>query len=267
MSANLAPHHPPSRHRLQVFGPLCGSLREFCTHCDPHSGPSRAERRKRNWQPAEGLGGDIKGRRPLAGPGGGAQLQQLTNAVAADLPSRPDAQHQQRAWPWSRMRRSNAAKSPGLPPMALIRRKLDSRIQSFLGCAHKSDSQSPPVLLGNVFRCRSVRGANMRCVCVRSLVGVLAIWALPIVGFGARRHSDRYSDRYHRRSTARRDHHRSSRGDGEQLRGCDRRKRRLPAPLKNGPLPGRRSTRRVFQRHAQPAWRYWWDSGSSSTSR
>jgi hypothetical protein len=51
-----------------VLGPLCGSLREFCTHCDPHSGPRRAERAQETLcQPAEGLRGDIKGRSPLAG--------------------------------------------------------------------------------------------------------------------------------------------------------------------------------------------------------
>ena len=50
------------------LGPLCGSLREFCTHCDPHSGPRRAERAQETLcQPAERLRGDIKGRSPLAG--------------------------------------------------------------------------------------------------------------------------------------------------------------------------------------------------------
>jgi len=50
------------------IGPLCGPEREFRTHCArPHSGPSRAKRGKRYWQPAEGLRGDIKGRSPLAG--------------------------------------------------------------------------------------------------------------------------------------------------------------------------------------------------------
>jgi hypothetical protein len=45
------------------FGPLCGPKREFCTRCvRPHSGPSRAKRGKRHWQPVKGLGGDIKGR-------------------------------------------------------------------------------------------------------------------------------------------------------------------------------------------------------------
>jgi hypothetical protein len=39
------------------IGPLCGSLREFCTRCDPHNGPRRAERAKRFWQPAKGSEG------------------------------------------------------------------------------------------------------------------------------------------------------------------------------------------------------------------
>jgi hypothetical protein len=37
-----------------IVGPLCGSSREPCTRCAPHSGPRRAERAKKNWQPAKG---------------------------------------------------------------------------------------------------------------------------------------------------------------------------------------------------------------------
>ena len=58
---------PAALRALARSGPLCGSLREFCTDSDPHSGPSRAKRDKRYWQPAKGLRGDIKRRSPLAG--------------------------------------------------------------------------------------------------------------------------------------------------------------------------------------------------------
>src|SRR6058998_3713560 len=35
------------------FGPLCASVREFCTRCVPHSGPRRAERARKYWKPAK----------------------------------------------------------------------------------------------------------------------------------------------------------------------------------------------------------------------
>jgi hypothetical protein len=41
-----------------------GSLREFRTRCNSHSGPGRAERAKRYWQPAKGLRGNIRGGAP-----------------------------------------------------------------------------------------------------------------------------------------------------------------------------------------------------------
>src|SRR5258706_15293481 len=47
----------------RYLGPLCGSLREFCTRCDRHSGPRRAERAKRHWRPAKGSAG-YQGRSP-----------------------------------------------------------------------------------------------------------------------------------------------------------------------------------------------------------
>lgn len=48
-------------------GPLFGSTREFHTRCvRPHSGPSRAERGKRYWQPGKGSG-EILSAEPLAG--------------------------------------------------------------------------------------------------------------------------------------------------------------------------------------------------------
>ena len=45
-----------------MIEPLCGSMRESCTRCDPHSGPRRAKRAKRYWalwgyQAAEPLAG------------------------------------------------------------------------------------------------------------------------------------------------------------------------------------------------------------------
>jgi outer membrane protein assembly factor BamD len=50
-----------------MFGPLCGSLREFRTRCDPHSGPRAREARQRDTgEPAKGLCADTKGQRPLA---------------------------------------------------------------------------------------------------------------------------------------------------------------------------------------------------------
>ena len=52
---------------MTMIGPLCAPLREFCTRCAPHSGPSRAERGKRYWRPAKGLRGNIKGLSLLAG--------------------------------------------------------------------------------------------------------------------------------------------------------------------------------------------------------
>jgi hypothetical protein len=69
------------RHVQWVPGPLYGSKREFRTRCVatqlgeprvasvsvPYSGPSRAQRGQRYWEPAKGLRGDIKGRSPLAG--------------------------------------------------------------------------------------------------------------------------------------------------------------------------------------------------------
>jgi hypothetical protein len=52
---NCSPHWT-----ISGTGPLCGSLREFCTHCDPHSGPRRAERAQETLrQPAEGLRAEI----------------------------------------------------------------------------------------------------------------------------------------------------------------------------------------------------------------
>src|SRR5262245_42157282 len=44
---------PPMKRMLR--GPLYGSLREVCSYRDTHSGPSRAERGKRRWQPAKRL--------------------------------------------------------------------------------------------------------------------------------------------------------------------------------------------------------------------
>jgi hypothetical protein len=69
LSVGLFEVLPKRGHPLGCgLGPLCGSLREFRTHCDPHSGPRRAERAQETLcQPAEGLRGDIKGRSPLAG--------------------------------------------------------------------------------------------------------------------------------------------------------------------------------------------------------
>ena len=52
--------------RLAALGPLCGSLREFRTRCDAPSGPRRAKRAKRDWQPAKGTAG-ISRAEPLAG--------------------------------------------------------------------------------------------------------------------------------------------------------------------------------------------------------
>jgi inner membrane protein len=49
-----------------LIGPLCGSSREFCTRCDPQSGPRRAERARRYWQPGKGSAG-IPRAEPLAG--------------------------------------------------------------------------------------------------------------------------------------------------------------------------------------------------------
>jgi polyferredoxin len=40
-----------------MAGPLSGSFRESCSRCDPLSGPSRAERGRRYWQPVEGSAG------------------------------------------------------------------------------------------------------------------------------------------------------------------------------------------------------------------
>jgi dolichyl-phosphate-mannose-protein mannosyltransferase len=40
-----------------ALGPLCGSLREVCARRGSHSGPGRAERAKRYWQPAKGVAG------------------------------------------------------------------------------------------------------------------------------------------------------------------------------------------------------------------
>jgi hypothetical protein len=65
--ANAFSRTAPEWHAPDAIGPLCGSLREFCTRCAPHSGPRRAKRAKRYWQPAKGRCGDIKGRSPLAG--------------------------------------------------------------------------------------------------------------------------------------------------------------------------------------------------------
>ena len=53
---------------VRAAGPLCGPERKFRSRCArPRSGPSRAKRGKRYWQPAKGLRGDINGRSFLAG--------------------------------------------------------------------------------------------------------------------------------------------------------------------------------------------------------
>jgi invasion protein IalB len=64
------------------FGPLCTSLREFRTRCRSHSGPGRAERAKRDWKPAGGLCGDLKGQSP---PAGSLVPSIVTIAVGAGL--------------------------------------------------------------------------------------------------------------------------------------------------------------------------------------
>src|SRR5262245_55125975 len=65
-----------------LIGPLCGPEREFRTRCvRPHSGPSRAERGRRRWRPAEGLRRDIKWRSSLAG------VVALSAIVAAQTPA------------------------------------------------------------------------------------------------------------------------------------------------------------------------------------
>jgi hypothetical protein len=67
--------------RPMLFGPLCASLRKFCTCSDPHSGPGRATRPEAGvpsapacavgWKEilaaSQGLRRDIKGRSPWAG--------------------------------------------------------------------------------------------------------------------------------------------------------------------------------------------------------
>jgi hypothetical protein len=53
--------------RNGLSGPLCASLREFCTPCGRMAVPAARSAAKRDCQPAEGLRRDIKGRGPLAG--------------------------------------------------------------------------------------------------------------------------------------------------------------------------------------------------------
>jgi outer membrane receptor for ferrienterochelin and colicin len=48
------------RNLSRVIGPLGGSLRDFCTRCESHSGPRRAKLAERSWRPAAGIRGDVK---------------------------------------------------------------------------------------------------------------------------------------------------------------------------------------------------------------
>jgi hypothetical protein len=91
------------REVLDEIGPLCGPKREFCTRCvRPHSGPSRAKRGNRYWQPVKGLGGDIKGRSPLTG----SEIVQDNSATHYRNPNRDQARGD-----WDRSRRRTDAGS------------------------------------------------------------------------------------------------------------------------------------------------------------
>jgi hypothetical protein len=62
------------------IGPLCGSLREFDTRRDPHSGPSARRAPRDTGDQPRGRCGDIKGQSPLAGP---FDLAEIARAAAS----------------------------------------------------------------------------------------------------------------------------------------------------------------------------------------